>query len=202
MGKFPLISWPTCWSFETPINKDPTLKKSCSTMSLNLFWKVHICFFLYVSYLFLCLFVCLFGRLHTQMYGDLMAKTDSRCNRKFPLISWSISCWSFKTPINKAGFALKKTSKCVEVLFIFVCLYLPDQKAQIFFLQIAFLCTAICLLIWVTLISGGSNFDTDPTNSVSYESWHLHLNFETSLRSVRLIGSDRGQNEKNLSWKS
>ena len=33
------------------------------------------------------------------------------------------------------------------------------------------------------MVSGGSNFDTDPTNSVS----HLQLNFETSMRSVRLI---------------
>ena len=97
--------------------------------------------FLKGAYLFLplcILFVCLSGRLHTQMCGDLMAKTDSRCNRKFPLISWTISCRSFKTPINKAGFALKKTSKCVEVLFIFVCLYIPDQKARIFFYKLHF----------------------------------------------------------------
>ncbi len=37
------------------------------------------------------------------------------------------------------------------------------------------------------VVSGGSNFDTDPTNSVSYKSWHPQLKFETSLRSVRLI---------------
>ena len=35
--------------------------------------------------------------------------------------------------------------------------------------------------------SGHSNFGTDSTNSVSYESWHLQLKFETSLRLLRLI---------------
>ena len=37
------------------------------------------------------------------------------------------------------------------------------------------------------VVSGGFNFDTDPTNSVSYESWHPQLKFETSLRLVSLI---------------
>ena len=36
-------------------------------------------------------------------------------------------------------------------------------------------------------ISGHSNFSNDQTNIVSYESWHLQLKFETSLRSLRLI---------------
>ena len=36
-------------------------------------------------------------------------------------------------------------------------------------------------------VSGHSNFGTDQTNIVSYESWHLQLKFETSLRLLRLI---------------
>ena len=36
-------------------------------------------------------------------------------------------------------------------------------------------------------VSEHSNFGTDKTNIVSYESWHLQLKFETSLRSLRLI---------------
>ena len=36
-------------------------------------------------------------------------------------------------------------------------------------------------------VSEHSNFGTDQTNIVSYESWHLQLKFETSLRSLRLI---------------
>ena len=43
------------------------------------------------------------------------------------------------------------------------------------------------MTLWEIVVSGGSNFDTDPTNSVSYESWQPQLKFETSLRSVRLI---------------
>ena len=41
--------------------------------------------------------------------------------------------------------------------------------------------------LYEIVVSGGSNFDTDPTNSVSYKSWHFQLDFETSLRSLRLI---------------
>ena len=41
--------------------------------------------------------------------------------------------------------------------------------------------------LWQIMVSGHSNFGTDQTNSVSYESWHLQLKFETSLRSLRLI---------------
>ena len=41
------------------------------------------------------------------------------------------------------------------------------------------------MTLWV--VSRSSNFDTDITDSVSYESWHLQLKFETSLRSLRLI---------------
>ena len=40
---------------------------------------------------------------------------------------------------------------------------------------------------WEILVSGHSNFGTDQKNIVSYESWHLQLKFETSLRSLRLI---------------
>ena len=56
MGKFPLISWPTCWSFETPINKDPPLKKAAAQWAWILFERCTcICFFFHL----LCLFVCL-----------------------------------------------------------------------------------------------------------------------------------------------
>ena len=41
--------------------------------------------------------------------------------------------------------------------------------------------------LWQITVSGHSNFDTDQTNIVSYESWHLQLKFETSLRLLRLI---------------
>ena len=40
---------------------------------------------------------------------------------------------------------------------------------------------------WEIAVSGHSNFGTDQTNIVSYESWHLQLKFETSLRLLRLI---------------
>ena len=40
---------------------------------------------------------------------------------------------------------------------------------------------------WEIAVSGHSNFGSDQTNIVSYESWHLQLKFETSLRSLRLI---------------
>jgi hypothetical protein len=37
------------------------------------------------------------------------------------------------------------------------------------------------------VVSEHTNFGIDQTNIVSYESWHLQLKFETSLRSLRLI---------------
>ena len=40
---------------------------------------------------------------------------------------------------------------------------------------------------WEIAASGRSNFGTDQTNIVSYESWHFQLQFETSFRSLRLI---------------
>ena len=43
------------------------------------------------------------------------------------------------------------------------------------------------MTLWEIVVSGSSNFDTDLTDSVSYESWHPQLKFETSLRSLRLI---------------
>ena len=66
--------------FRNTDQQGPVFKKSCSAMSLNLFWKVHMYSFLLLSYLF----VCLSGRLYKDMLGDLMAKTDSRCNGKIP----------------------------------------------------------------------------------------------------------------------
>ena len=41
--------------------------------------------------------------------------------------------------------------------------------------------------LWQIMVSGHSNFGTDQRYIVSYESWHLQLKFETSLRSLRLI---------------
>ena len=38
---------------------------------------------------------------------------------------------------------------------------------------------------WDIAVSGHSNFGTDQTNIVSYESWHLQLKFETLLRLLR-----------------
>ena len=40
---------------------------------------------------------------------------------------------------------------------------------------------------WEMAVSGCFNFHPNSTNSTSYESWHLQLKFETSLRSLRLI---------------
>ena len=37
------------------------------------------------------------------------------------------------------------------------------------------------------MVSGGLNFHSSYTNSTSYESWHIQLNFETLVRSLRLI---------------
>ena len=37
------------------------------------------------------------------------------------------------------------------------------------------------------MVSGGLNFHSSYTNSTSYESWHFQLNFETLVRSLRLI---------------
>ena len=37
------------------------------------------------------------------------------------------------------------------------------------------------------MVSGGLNFHSSYTNSTSYESWHIQLIFETSVRSLRLI---------------
>ena len=40
---------------------------------------------------------------------------------------------------------------------------------------------------WKIAVSGCFNFHSSSTNSISYESWHLQLKFETSLRSLRVI---------------
>ena len=48
-------------------------------------------------------------------------------------------------------------------------------------------CGLFGLLRMRIAVSGHSNFGTDQTNIVLYESWHLQLKFETSLRSLRLI---------------
>ena len=69
--------------FRKTDQQGPAFKKSCSAMSLNPFWKVHMYLFLLSS----SLFVCLSGSLYRQMYGDLMAKTDRRCNGKSPVLS-------------------------------------------------------------------------------------------------------------------
>ena len=37
------------------------------------------------------------------------------------------------------------------------------------------------------MVSGGLNFHSSYTNSTSYESGHFQLNFETLVRSLRLI---------------
>ena len=41
--------------------------------------------------------------------------------------------------------------------------------------------------LWQKIVSWHSNFETDQTNSVSYERWHLQLKFETLLMLLRLI---------------
>ena len=40
---------------------------------------------------------------------------------------------------------------------------------------------------WEITVSGCFNFHSSSTNSISYESWHLQLKFETSVRSLKCI---------------
>ena len=40
---------------------------------------------------------------------------------------------------------------------------------------------------WEIGVSGCFNFHPSSTNSISYESWHFQLKFETSVRSLKLI---------------
>ena len=68
------------------------------------------------------------------------------------------------------------------------CMSLPFYtKFWSFFWQLYNNLSQNHMTVWEIVVSGGSNLHTNPQDRISFESWHLQLNFETSGRSARLI---------------